>query len=133
MIHRALSNLRQFNSKNKVKQAALGFLIQHFMNMDDTAQLEQVFQALDVSGDGSLSKDELLEGFRKYYGSEFNESEVDALIMMADESEDGRVSYSEFVMTCVNTEKFKTIEKLEAVFNELDVDKNHKISLAELN
>lgn len=103
------------------------------MNMSDTAELEQVFTALDTSGDGTLSKEELLEGYRKYYGNDFNEQEVEALIQMADMSEDGLISYSEFMMTCVNREKFLTMERLEAVFNELDVDKNQRISLNELN
>lgn len=132
-IHRALNNLRTFSSKHKVKQAALGYLVQHFMNMSDTQELEHVFQALDTSGDGTLSKEELLEGYRKYYGNDFNESEVEALIQMADMSEDGLISYSEFMMTCVNREKFLTMERLEAVFNELDVDKNQMVSLDELN
>ena len=105
-IHRALSNLRNFSSKHKVKQAALGYLVQHFMSMSEKAELEQVFNALDTSGDGYLSKDELLDGYRKYYGDDFNEAEVEALIGMADASEDGLIGYSEFMLTCVNTEKF---------------------------
>ena len=36
-------------------------------------------------------------------------------------------------MTCVDKEKFLTHQKLESIFNELDVDKNHKVSLDELN
>ena len=75
----------------------------------------------------------MLDGYRKYYGNDFNESEVEALMQMADASEDGLISYSEFMLTCVNREKFLTMERLEAVFNELDVDKNQKISLNELN
>ena len=105
-IHRALSNLRNFSSKHKVKQAALGYLVQHFMSMGEKAELEQVFNALDTSGDGYLSKEELLDGYRKYYGDDFNEAEVEALIAMADASEDGLIGYSEFMLTCVNTEKF---------------------------
>ena len=54
-------------------------------------------------------------------------------MQMADASEDGLISYSEFMLTCVNREKFLTMERLEAVFNELDIDKNHHISLNELN
>lgn len=42
-VHRALANLRGFSSKHKVKQAALGYLVQHFMNISDTQELEQVF------------------------------------------------------------------------------------------
>lgn len=30
-IHAALDNFRKFNSGNRIKQAALGFMIQHFM------------------------------------------------------------------------------------------------------
>jgi len=42
-MHRALENFRSFNGKNKAKQAALGYLVQHFMNVSDVIQLEQVF------------------------------------------------------------------------------------------
>jgi calcium-dependent protein kinase len=31
-LHSALDNFRKFNSGNKIKQAALGFMIQHFMS-----------------------------------------------------------------------------------------------------
>lgn len=34
-MHRALENFRTFNGKNKAKQAALGYLVQHFMNVSD--------------------------------------------------------------------------------------------------
>lgn len=32
-VARALANLRNFSAKDRAKQAALGYLIQHFMNM----------------------------------------------------------------------------------------------------
>jgi hypothetical protein len=31
---------------------------------------------MDTSGDGFLSKEELLVGYRKFYGADFNEKEV---------------------------------------------------------
>lgn len=102
------------------------------MNVSDSMELEQVFQALDTSGEGFLTKEELLDGYRKYYGHDFNEQEIEALIHMADQSEDGRIGYSEFVLTCVDREKFMTLERLEALFNELDVDGNHMISFEEI-
>jgi hypothetical protein len=39
-MHRALENFRKFNGKNKAKQSALGYLVQHFMNVSDVIQLE---------------------------------------------------------------------------------------------
>lgn len=34
-VARALANLKSFSSKNLAKQAALGYLIQHFLNVND--------------------------------------------------------------------------------------------------
>ena len=40
IMHRALENFRSFNGKNKAKQATIGYLVQHFMNVNDVIQLE---------------------------------------------------------------------------------------------
>ena len=100
--------MKSFSSKNKVKQAALGYLIQHFLNMNDAVELQQVFADLDTSGDGSLSREELIQGYRKHFGHDFDEQRVDNLITMADSSGDGLISLNEFMMVCVNQEKFLT-------------------------
>ena len=72
-VARALDNLRTFLSKNKTKQAALGYPIQHFLNMNDAVELQQVFADLDTSGDGTLSREELIQGYRKHFGADFDE------------------------------------------------------------
>jgi len=71
------------------------------MTVNDVVELERVFAELNKKGDGVLTKQDLLEGYRKYYGSDFNEAEVEALINMADQNSDGGISYSEFIMTSV--------------------------------
>ena len=74
----------------------------------------------------------MLEGYKRFYGSDFNVKEVEALIQMADSGGDGVINYSEFMLTAVNREKFLTIERLEALFNEMDIDGNNAVSLEEL-
>jgi len=54
------------------------------MTATDVVELERVFAELNTKGDGVLSKKELLDGYRKYYGADFNEAEVSALMNMAD-------------------------------------------------
>ena len=78
--------------------------------------MNEAFNQLDVDGSGTLSKEELLEGYRMIYGDNFDESEIDALMNMADENEDGSISYSEWLLTAINRGKFLTHEKLEGVF-----------------
>jgi calcium-dependent protein kinase len=75
----------------------------------------------------------LLDGYRLLYGADFNVKEVDALIEMADTNGDGKLSYSEWMMTALNRDKFLSSEKLEGIFSELDADGNNMISLDELN
>lgn len=42
-IHAALHRLKNFSTANKLKEFALGYLTQHFLNVSDSEELEQVF------------------------------------------------------------------------------------------
>jgi calcium-dependent protein kinase len=66
------------------------------------------------------------------YGDNFNESEVTALLNMADENEDGVISYSEWLMTSMDRQKILTHEKLEAAFQGFDVDYSNSVSFEEI-
>lgn len=61
-------------------------MIQHFMTQREAQELNDAFNQLDTDGSGTLSKEELLEGYRMIYGDNFDESEIDGLIKMADEN-----------------------------------------------
>jgi hypothetical protein len=43
-LHEALDNFMKFNSGNKIKQAALGFMIQHFMTQREAQELGEAFK-----------------------------------------------------------------------------------------
>lgn len=132
IVAKALDNLKNFNNKNKLKTATLGFMVQHLLNQKDLEELESVFNQLDKNGNGSLSKEELIDGYRKIYGEKFNEKEVEALIDMADSDGSGEINYSEWLMTVVSREKLLSQEKMESVFRIFDKDKSETISVEEL-
>jgi Ca2+-binding EF-hand superfamily protein len=52
---------------------------------------------------------------------------------MADQTEDGMIAYSEFVMTAIDRSKFLQLEKMESIFAELDVDHSNTLSFIELD
>ena len=66
------------------------------------------------------------------YGDNFDEKEIDALINMADENDDGVISYSEWLMTAMNRNKILTHEKLEAAFQGFDIDHSKTVSFSEI-
>ena len=103
------------------------------MSQSEAQELENAFNMLDKDGSGTLSKDELIEGYKAIYGINYNEQEVDALINMADENDDGVISYSEWLMTAMNRNKILTNDKLEAAFSGFDADHSNTVSLAEIS
>jgi calcium-dependent protein kinase len=82
-------------------------------------ELQKAFKDLDLNGDGKLSKEELLIGFRKTHG-DLAESEVDRLMEIADADGSGEIDYSEWVVATINKKNLLTDEKLEAAFSLFD-------------
>jgi calcium-dependent protein kinase len=108
-------------------------MIQHFMSQKEAQELENAFNSLDKDGSGTLTKEELIDGYKTIYGINYNEQEIDALINMADENDDGVISYSEWLMTAMNRNKILTNDKLEAAFSGFDADHSNTVSLAEIS
>jgi calcium-dependent protein kinase len=77
---------------------------------------------LDKNGNGSLSRDELLEAYKNLRGVDFDESEIDELMKKADADGNGDINYSEWIMTSIDRSKLLTNEKLESAFKLFDKD-----------
>lgn len=65
-----LNNLRNFRGSSKLKQAALAFIASHLTQDDEKRDLDKIFKAIDINGDGNLSKDEVLAGYEEHFGIE---------------------------------------------------------------
>ena len=90
---------------------------------------------MDRDGDGKVTRDELLYGFRKIY-SHLKEAdlvkEVDRAFARADLDGDGFIDYSEWQISCVNKDQILKKDRLAAAFRHFDKDGNGKISAKEL-
>ena len=63
-----LNNLRNFRGTSKLKQAALAFIASHLTKDEEKRDLDKIFKAIDIDGDGTLSKSEILIGYEEHFG-----------------------------------------------------------------
>lgn len=101
---------------------------------EERDSLLQIFHALDLNGDGQLSREELLIGFKEIMNSEDPEGEVDAIFKAIDNNNSGTIEYSglkfdfsqskesylEFLMATINRHNMLCEDKLTAVFKLID-------------
>ena len=87
-------------------------LLQKLMCRPDGAQL---FSEFDTDGDGTVSKEELREGFAKI-GEHLSEEDMDAIMGLVDQDGDGTIGYDEFVQMGKMTEDVALVtEDVEAL------------------
>ncbi|CAD8067435.1 unnamed protein product [Paramecium sonneborni] len=57
-----IKTLSQFTAQNKLRAAIIQFISVQLVNKEESVKLSQTFKSLDINGDGTLSKEELLKG-----------------------------------------------------------------------
>jgi len=67
--------------------------------------MQKAFKALDKNSDGRLSREELIEGFKKIYGP-LAEEEVDKILQRVDANGSGEIDYSEWIVATINKNRF---------------------------
>ena len=95
-------------------------------------ELQKAFTKLDVNGDGKLSNDELLNGFKEIMGEVAAQEEVDRIMKMVDADNNGCIDYSEFVMATLNKKNLLSEGRLKAAFDIFDKDHSGYIDASEI-
>ena len=127
-------NLKTFRTERKLQKATLSYIISQLSTKEDKQEMLELFKSLDKDSSGTLSKQELIEGFHLIFGDEVEDVvlEVDRIIAQVDSNQSGDVDYSEFVLATMNRQKLLCREKLESAFKAFDLDGSGSISADEL-
>ncbi|OMJ82456.1 hypothetical protein SteCoe_16865 [Stentor coeruleus] len=127
-----LKNLEEFNAQNKLQEAAKLFIITQLMSTKEIKEARDIFKELDENGDGKLSRQELIKGYRKFASQKDAEDMVDRIMAAVDTDHNGFIDYNEFLKAAVDVKKISSEEYLQTAFNLFDKDANGKISIDEL-
>ena len=129
---KCLTNMKKFHAERKLQQAALTYIVNHLISKEDKNEMLDLFQQFDKNGDGVLSKEEIMEGYKAYLGEVEAEKEAERIMNEVDMDQSGTIDYNEFVLAAMNRQKVLNKEKLEATFKMFDKDGNGKISADEI-
>ena len=101
------------------------------MDNGETEQQRKIFHQLDENNDGVLTREELVKGFRNFYG-DMAEIHVDEIMKMADLNGNGSIDYTEWLAATLNKQQLLNDAKLRIAFDYFDKDKSGKIDKFEL-
>ena len=95
---------------------------------NDIKDLKEMFQALDVDGNGSISFEELKTGL----GDRENGAQLLELMQAADTDKSGTINYSEFLAATMDAQMFQREAYLKTAFHMFDTDGSGQIDSNEL-
>lgn len=80
----------------------------------------KTFKDIDANGDGQLTRQELVLGYKKLFPHEDPEAEVEKIMGLVDANNSGVLDYSEFVVATMNKKNMLSKQKLEKAFKMFD-------------
>ncbi|ONM56361.1 Calcium-dependent protein kinase 24 [Zea mays] len=124
------SRLKQLSSMNKLKKKALGVVAMN-LPMEEIGKFKEMFHTMDKNKDGSLSLEELKEGFR-INDHPVPEEEIKMLLQAGDIHGTDTLDCEEFVTVLLHIKKMSNDEYLPKAFEFFDKDGNGFIEMSEL-
>ena len=119
-----METLLDFANKNAL-QKEIYYFIAKISKESEIEKLKQFFNLLDSANTGTLSIDEIFQGFKKI-GIEICDEDLKQIYEGLDFHRDGIVNYSEFLAAMISSYNFEKEEKLWSVFNLFkENDKKH--------
>ena len=134
IVRGIFTNLQSFRSEQKLQKATYSFIASQLATKKEKDEMLELFKSLDADNSGTLSRQELINGFHNLYSEEIEdiEEEVDKIMRQVDIDGSGEIDYSEFVAASMNRTKLLSKERLEAAFKTFDIDGSGTISADEL-
>ena len=94
-------------------------------------KLKEEFEKIDTDHSGFLEVSELEQAIKDSSMS-LGKEEIQSIIENLDFAENKRINYSEFIAATINVSEFLSEERMQAIFNQFDIDNSGKITKANL-
>ena len=127
-----ITNLKKYKRTSVIQETALAYLVRHFPHIKDVVNACKLFNQIDHSEDGRITKDELYNGINSLYKSSSLKKDIDEIFKNLDMDNDGYIGYEEFVRGAVDKEYFIQPNVLKFAFRYFDKDGSGEITFNEI-
>ena len=129
-----LRNIQTFRAKQKLKRATINFITSQLTTGEERAEMAELFKSLDTDLNGTLSRQELKEGFTRLFGHTIEniDEEINRIMQEVDINRSGEIDYSEFISAAINRQQLLSKQRLETAFKMFDLDNSGGIDADEL-
>jgi len=131
-IKTLIENLKSYKRTSIIQETALAYLVHHFPQNKDVVNSCKLFNQMDKSGDGKITKVELLKGLSERYKSKTLTKDVDEIYKNLDMDNNGYIGYEEFVRGAVSKDFFVKYSILRFAFRYFDKNNSGEITLDEI-
>jgi len=75
------------------------------MTQEEEKDMKRTFELMDTDKNGELSREEIIQGFRKLHDMHLHDDDVDEMFEQIDVDNSGTINYQEFLMGTFNKHK----------------------------
>ncbi|KAJ1628104.1 kinase-like domain-containing protein [Pavlovales sp. CCMP2436] len=126
-----VQRLKKFAKQSRLEKK-VRFLVAQNLTMDEIAKLQSDFAALDTDKTGKLSHQEVQSFLMASKKEHPQYSDISEMILSLDADADGQIDITEFTAAALDVRLLLDDEKLRAVFQHLDLNKDGHLTTAEL-
>ena len=132
IILKFINNLKKYKANSVLSETTLTYLVHNYSDLEQVNEACKLFDKLNVSSNGKITKQELYMGATLLLNGEDLKKDIDDIFLNLDLDNDNYISYEEFIRAAIDKEIFLKDDILKFAFQYFDKDNSGEITLGEL-